>query len=183
MTKNRKRVISAAKRKVPATADEIHRSARAFTFAYERIVEANSEVQTAYRTEPRNRFNISPETMRQIEAGEIKISMGPDVVCIAFSVELYLKARILADTQERIKGHEIVVLFEKLSLARQRELIDGTAALNLAIDPSQFHAQLMNLNNAFIEWRYSFEFTSLSFPTTFAHCLARAIRATFEPLT
>ena len=49
-------------------------------------------------------------------------TMGIDVVCLAFSVELYLKDVHYAIEGEAPRGHDILKLFEKLSEQIQQEI-------------------------------------------------------------
>jgi HEPN domain-containing protein len=75
----------------------------------------------------------------------------PSVVCLAFSVELALKA-ILLGTGDSARGHALDTLFSKLPPEIQTEIIQLTG-----IATSSFPEQLALAARAFVEWRYIYE--------------------------
>jgi hypothetical protein len=87
------------------------------------------------------------------------ISVVPFVVNAAFGIELYLKA-LAQKHGVSLRGHELVKLHAALpSVAlAEIELVTLRCAVNRALGESpDFVAYLKNLNNTFVEWRYSYE--------------------------
>jgi hypothetical protein len=87
------------------------------------------------------------------------ISAVPFVVNAAFGIELYLKA-LAQKHGVSLRGHELLKLHKALP---RNALVEITAvtprcAANRALgEPPDFLAYLKNLNNTFVEWRYSYE--------------------------
>lgn len=82
-------------------------------------------------------------------------ALVPSIVCLAFSIELGLKAIILA-TKSSVKSHKLVELFNLLSDEDQNVVIR-----NAVYDNQRFDEQLSEVSNAFVEWRYIHEQTGL----------------------
>nr|WP_316643383.1 hypothetical protein [uncultured Roseateles sp.] len=75
----------------------------------------------------------------------------PGVVCLAFSIELGLKAIILA-TQPSVPGHKLDVLFGLLTPEDRDTVIRHTG-----YEQSRFEKELAAVSSAFVEWRYIHE--------------------------
>lgn len=86
-------------------------------------------------------------------------SAVPFVVNAAFGIELYLKA--LAQKHGiALRGHELLKLHKALPRNALAEInaVTPRCAANRALGESpDFVAYLRNLNNTFVEWRYSYE--------------------------
>lgn len=83
----------------------------------------------------------------------------PAVVCAALSVELGIKARIIADGNRKkyraLRGtsaHHLATIFALLSTDDQSWFIKGS---NLPVD--EFTQKLQSVSDAFVEWRYVYE--------------------------
>jgi len=86
-------------------------------------------------------------------------SVVPFVVNAAFSIELYLKALSLKHGSA-LRGHELVKLYEGLPINAKAEIQEMAQRCAIGIDASRansFIEYLHELNNTFVEWRYSFE--------------------------
>jgi hypothetical protein len=86
-------------------------------------------------------------------------SIVPFVVNAAFAIELYLKA--LAQRHGvSLRGHELVKLHKALpakALAEMESVIPNCAVNRALGEEPDFGKYLANLNNSFVEWRYSYE--------------------------
>ncbi len=86
------------------------------------------------------------------------------VVNAAFSIELYLKA--LAQKHSAIlRGHELIKLYEALPAKAAEEInqvIPLCAEKRALGEEPNFQGYLRNLNNTFVEWRYSYELEKTS---------------------
>lgn len=86
-------------------------------------------------------------------------SASPFVVNAAFSIELYLKA-LAQKHGGSLRGHELMKLYEALpsrANAEIKQVIPHCAANRDLGEPPNFIGYLQNLNNSFVEWRYSYE--------------------------
>lgn len=86
-------------------------------------------------------------------------SAVPFVVNAAFSIELYLKALSLKHGSA-LRGHELVKLYEGLPINAKAEIQKMAQRCAIGIDAGKansFVEFLHELNNTFVEWRYSFE--------------------------
>lgn len=87
------------------------------------------------------------------------VSVAPFVVNATFSIELYLKA-LAQKHGVSLRGHELVKLYKALpsiALAEIESVTPRCAANRSLGEPPDFLAYLTDLNNTFIEWRYSYE--------------------------
>lgn len=90
------------------------------------------------------------------------VSIVPFVVNSAFGIELYLKA-LAQKHGVALRGHELMKLYDALPSAAlvEVEAVTPKCAANRALgEPPDFVAYLKNLNNTFVEWRYSYELES-----------------------
>lgn len=86
-------------------------------------------------------------------------SVVPFVVNAAFSIELYLKALSLKHGSA-LRGHELAKLYEGLPANAKTEIQEMAQRCAIGIDAdraNKFVEYLHELNNTFVEWRYSFE--------------------------
>ena len=87
------------------------------------------------------------------------VSVVPFVVNAAFAIELYLKA-LAQKHGTSLRGHELVKLHKALPAAAYAEIevVTPRCAANRALgEEPDFSAYLASLNNAFVDWRYSYE--------------------------
>ncbi|WP_139204143.1 hypothetical protein [Azotobacter beijerinckii] len=100
-------------------------------------------------------------------------ALVPAIVCAAFSIELGLKSLIYKEsTVECKKEHKLGALFEKTSPSTQNEI---AKIINI---PLADLANKINLvSNAFVDWRYVYEKTSMSIDLGFLTTLAAAVES------
>lgn len=123
-------------------------------------------------------------------------AMGPSIVCLAFSLELYIKYlyyTINLKPPRGKDGHNILKLFKKLPKETRlaifeheliRENIFFTRGNVFSInkhtkdytDYDRFLDALQAISNSFVEWRYSYEHCALSYDTSLTLALIIAIR-------
>jgi HEPN domain-containing protein len=101
--------------------------------------------------------------------GTHRLAPVPAVVCLAFSIELYLKA-ILSSEGNPQKGHELHKLFIKLS-QKSKDNICST----LSKPEEEIRTTLTSNSKAFVEWRYIYEKDSASVNTKFLLEFSRAV--------
>ena len=93
------------------------------------------------------------------------------IVLVAIDIEILLKAINLADNDAVGKDHDWTRLFGTLPPSRQQEIKNAM--------PQQFQkdfdALLDNNKDAFVRWRYSYEFNNLTCNWTFIHSLANVL--------
>lgn len=87
---------------------------------------------------------------------------GPAIVCGALSIELALKAIILTETTNYVKGHALDELYGKLSPASQQKIAAAVTVPTYPKIPDQtetFNTAIAKIRDAFIVWRYIHEKT------------------------
>lgn len=93
------------------------------------------------------------------------------IVLIAIDIEILLKAINIADNDAVSNDHDWTRLFGTLSTSRQQEIKNAM--------PSQFKQDfdtlLDNNKDAFVRWRYCYEFNKLTCNWTFIHSLANVL--------
>ena len=77
--------------------------------------------------------------------------MLPAIVCVAFGVELYLKAIIASETG-KATGHDLLKLFIKLSPQSKNAL-----ATALSYSEHDLRQKIGSVSSAFVDWRYVYE--------------------------
>lgn len=102
------------------------------------------------------------------------------IVCVAFSLELYLKALKCSLCGQHLQEHRIVKLFEDLPKTTQAEILkDMSTQWEPPVSESEFRKKLSDLDNSFVEWRYLQEATDRSkdhsFPESFCYHFAGVI--------
>jgi hypothetical protein len=111
---------------------------------------------------------------RPLPNNRIEMLASPAVVCLAFSIEVGLKAIILSEGNTAF-GHKFVDLFEKVSLDAQSAIIKEVGR-----DKSSFEAALQAANNTFTDWRYIYESGGANADIEFLVKLADAIQNSAE---
>lgn len=87
------------------------------------------------------------------------VSAVPFVVNAAFSIELYLKA-LAQKHGASLRGHELIKLHAALpdkAVSEVQSVMQQCAENRTLGEEPDFSAYLKNLNNTFVEWRYSYE--------------------------
>lgn len=120
--------------------------------------------------------------------------MNPSIVCLAFSVELYVKdiySELNIKLPKGRDGHNIWKLFEKLPDQVQQEIFahdsigQNTFATRGDIFSTKrftspydgFVYQIKAISEAFVEWRYSYEKGTLEYNEGFALALIEAVKS------
>lgn len=121
-------------------------------------------------------------------------TMGVEIVCLAFSVELYIKDLHYALKEKAPHGHNILELFEKLPEKIRQEVFDYDSISQNpfstrgdVFSPIRFTSaysaydgfidQLRAISDGFEKWRYSYESTSLGYDSSFALAFIESIRS------
>lgn len=120
-------------------------------------------------------------------AGETKFAEGivekavvPEVVCLAFAIELGLKALILLDKRRTVRVHELDVLYRRLSpgLRKAIEAAVPVPAYPRYVSSRTFKDVLEEHSRAFEEWRYVCEGgADLTADLSFLASLAKQVQA------
>jgi hypothetical protein len=112
-------------------------------------------------------------------SGKPMCPMTPTVVCLAFSIELYLKA-LLTASGTNAKGHDLNALLGRLAHAESVEIAEQYARISGRSRP-QFKRDMGEVAKAFVDWRYVFEKGETAIPlgrlgnlarATYRHCRA-----------
>ncbi len=93
------------------------------------------------------------------------------IVIYGVNIEILLKAICLADTGVKPKGHDWVVLFNKLSSSRQQEIVSKLQPVYQA----DFTNLLSRNKDTFINWRYTYEHTNLNCDISFVQDFANVV--------
>lgn len=108
-------------------------------------------LRNAIRTNSSNFLEGKPASQ------EIAELAFPAIVLGAFCCELLIKARLYAsDADQKIKGHDLKKLFEKLNTGDQQSCMEFVTN-KLQISAEKFNEQLNLHSNAFEKWRYGYE--------------------------
>ncbi len=120
-------------------------------------------------------------------------TMGPSVVCLAFSVELYMKDLHAVLTGEPRRGHNILELYKKLPKKIRREIFAyesisqnpwatrGPVLLRKRFSGNcsayyGFLLQVKAISDGFEKWRYSYERRTLQYEEWFALSFVKALK-------
>ena len=121
-------------------------------------------------------------------------TMGVEIVCLAFSLELYIKDLHYAIKGEAPRGHNILELFEKLPEQTRHEIFSHDAisqnpfftrgnimlTKRFANDFSAYDGfleQIELISDGFEKWRYSYESAALHYDVSFALALIESIKS------
>ncbi|NKB32420.1 MAG: HEPN domain-containing protein [Pseudomonadales bacterium] len=141
--------------------------AEMFYDAYEVLQESN------------NAF-VEAENAQSADSAEAKFgrchTMQVEVVCLSFSVELYVKALHIAISDESPRGHDTLELFRKLPENVRDTLYTFPSVNKYGWSFSQFEDEIGAISKSFVKWRYSYEEDSLWFNTYFALVFIEALR-------
>lgn len=87
---------------------------------------------------------------------DLRFLLSPEIVCMAFAAEMYLKALILRRV-DRQGGHNLQRLFEHGLNDEERELVRAEFARQEYAAPDAFDGLLQHIAGAFTNWRYLYE--------------------------
>lgn len=109
----------------------------------------------AYRILSRHNWLASSDLVPKEER---KYIVPADFVCLAFSVEVGLKALLMLCDGEKACGHELLELYNKLPLAHQKQVYSNVCSLTGSYSNEAIFEQFLEKNSkAFVTWRYSYE--------------------------
>lgn len=104
-------------------------------------------------------------------------SMGVEIVCLAFSVELHIKALHYTLTGKPPRGHNILTLFKGLPESAQGDTFRHLSIAQYGWTFSEFESRLQAISGGFEKWRYAYESTTLRYEISFALALIEATKA------
>ena len=107
-------------------------------------------------------------------------TMGINIVCLAFSVELYIKDVHYALEGKTPRGHDILKLFETLSEQIQKEIFTHHSISKYGWSFEEFKQEIKAISDGFEKWRYSYEITTLQYNTYFALVFIEAIKSVVD---
>lgn len=99
-----------------------------------------------------------------------------DFVCLAFALELYLKALLEALGLAGVKGHSIKTLFEKLPLEVQAKVFNIHMRSTYGLTLDDYKSRMGDVDNGFEQFRYAHEYKSLEYHQTFALSMIEALK-------
>lgn len=138
--------------------------------------------------------NSSKKTSEEKTLLGTRPAMGVEIVCLAFSVELYIKNLHYAITGKVPRGHNILKLFKQLPEQIQQEIFahdsisqnpfitrgDIFSTKRFTSDYSAYDGfidQIKAISDGFVKWRYSYESIALHYDASFALALIEAIKS------
>ena len=99
----------------------------------------------------------------------------PAIVDCAFACEIYLKA--LLETQNiKSRTHNLNDLFQKLPEEWRKNILNDVSNNCFNWVGVFGSSQLENISEAFVKWRYSYEYTYLGIDTCFLRSFCKALR-------
>jgi hypothetical protein len=124
---------------------------------------------------------------------------GVSIVCLAFSVELYIKDLHFAIKGKVPRGHNILKLFEKLPEQIKQEIFahesisqnsfvtrgDIFSLKKYTNDHSSYDGfidQIKTISDGFEKWRYSYESISLRYNNWFTIALIESVKAAADTI-
>ena len=117
-------------------------------------------------------LKASKRCFEQRDTGSENFEMfvQPGVVCLAFSIELNLKALITFEGSEPRNIHNLSKLFKSLNGKTQNEIIKQCELSN-----EDFLASLKKIEVVFEEWRYVYEQGAVSLNMNLLHKLSEVL--------
>ncbi len=109
-------------------------------------------------------------------------AMGVGIVCLAFSLELYLKSLHYMISKDKITGHNIKEIFGKFPKEIQQKIFEHPAVSKYGWNLKEFEKQLGLVSDGFQKWRYSHEFTTIKYESYFALVLIEAVDSVLNQL-
>jgi hypothetical protein len=150
-------------------------TAKEFLDAYFILSENNEKThQEIAKDHP---LNVSPRSMSRLKSGNLKRTIIPNIVCLVFSLELYLKELYQAlSGKESERVHKIAELFSQLPCQKTKDFIIEACGVSNADFDQNLHA----ISDAFVKWRYAHEYGSVSFMPEFSLKLTQAVKQAIE---
>lgn len=108
------------------------------------------------------------EPIHSIQVPNMRFTLGVDIVCLAFAVELYIKDIHLRVSGYAPKGHKIIKLFESLPEEVQTEILRIHSIEQYGWTMGAFKKMITVISDGFENWRYSYETNNLSYQSGFA---------------
>lgn len=125
-----------------------------------------------------NRLDDSPEKpLIGTKTLGTRPTMEINIVCLAFSVELYVKDVHYALEGKTPRGHHIFKLFEKLPEQIQQDIFSHHSISKYCWSFEEFKQEIKAISNGFEKWRYSYETTTLRYNIYFALAFIEAIES------
>ncbi|MFZ2541070.1 MAG: HEPN domain-containing protein [Gallionella sp.] len=143
-------------------------NAEDFFNAYEVLKESNEALI--------NKLANSPGNPSAAKAFGARPTMGVEIVCLAFSVELYIKYLHYVIKHETPRGHDILTLFRDLPEQTQQKIFSHPSITNYGWSFPEFEKQIGYISDGFAKWRYSHEFTTLQYNSYFALVFIDAVK-------
>lgn len=140
-----------------------------FLNAYEILMESNEALIA--------RLAEASGTPVATKAFGARPAMGVEIVCLAFSVELHIKALHYAITSETPRGHNILTLFKGLPEWARRDVFHHRSIAQYGWTVAEFEVRLKAISDGFEKWRYAYESTTLRYDSYFALALIEATKA------
>lgn len=147
----------------------IHVRAEDFFNAYEVLHESNKVLAGG-------RANWLGDAFTSKKFGRLP-TMAVEIVCLSFSVELYVKYLYYVTTGKAPRGHNILVLFNKLSERIQQKIFSHPSVSKYGWTFIQFENEIEAISGGFEEWRYSHEVNTLRYNNYFALVFIEAIKS------
>lgn len=164
----------------------IQENAERFLSAFEILKESNDEFISNFNN------SIKNPTTNKVFAS--KPTMGVEIVCLAFSLELYIKNLHYVINGKVPRGHKILKLFEELPKEIQQKIFahDAISQNPFNIRGNIFSPKLFSrsytaydrfidqvkaISGGFEKWRYSHESSTLRYDVSFALALIEAIKS------
>ena len=137
-------------------------------------------------------------TAKEESSGRVLSTFGPSVVCLAFSVELYIKNLYSILDKKAPRTHNILKLFEGLPEDIRQKVFDhksiGQTPWNGDIfNPKRYSGdyssedrvvdEIKAISDGFEKWRYSHEHTNLRYNKGFALAFIKALTSVADANT
>jgi len=107
---------------------------------------------------------------RRLSPTQFQMLLVPGVVCLAFSIELGIKAMLLPSGKPP-KTHNLTKLFQLLPVAVQEQIVTACRKPR-----EQFDGALDSVANAFEDWRYVYDLDKPSIDLAFLNSLSDAVK-------
>lgn len=142
-------------------------------YILKRNASALEAIQTQ-RAQEHNAKNPNANVQAIGNSGDLQTGVV-DFVCLAFAVELYLKA-VFEILGSKKRGHKIHELFNKLPSDIQNTIFRIHMQNVHGATLDSYKKQMRIIRNGFEEFRYSYEYKELSYHTGFALKMIDAMR-------
>lgn len=101
----------------------------------------------------------------------LAIVLVPGIVCALLSIELGFKALIMENGRSA-KGHNLSKLFHQLGPWSQNAIVQS-----VGLDRKSFEHELAQMSEAFVQWRYVYEYDEVKISIGFLDKLLRATQS------